>query len=126
MAWIACSASSRVLPAMNRPATPRALGFAVTFPRRNSELAAFSNVAFSMLPTVPRRVPAATLVAPPGDGGQVRRPPGVWTAPPAPAPGRLPSRSGAPLPDGRAAGVPGAGRARAGRARAGPVGRPAG
>src|SRR5215217_2251049 len=40
---------------MNRSATRRAIGLAVTCRRRNSEPAAFSNVAFSMAPTIPRR-----------------------------------------------------------------------
>src|SRR5829696_659569 len=77
-ARIACSASSRVLPAMNRSATRRAIGFAVTCRCRNAEPAAFSNVALSMAPTIPRERrrsgPRSAGRQQPGGCGQPRAP----------------------------------------------------
>src|SRR4029450_6091733 len=52
-ARIACSASSRVWPAMNRSATRRGIGFAGTWRCRDADRAPSSTVAFGMGPTIP-------------------------------------------------------------------------
>src|SRR5215218_8628785 len=86
-ALMASSASSRVLPAMNRSATRRAIGLAVTCRCRNAEPAAISSVALSMVPTLPRH---PTRGARPAGPGEARAPKPARAGPLDTDPGRPP------------------------------------